>query len=394
MRHFIYRVLVAVVAVVLLPLTPMMANQKAADSNKTDDSEIVRLSADVIVDHDYFARGPVVEISGTVNGDVYAAGGQILIEGTINGDVLAAGGTVTIAGVVAQDVRVAGGEVTIDGEVGRNVTIAGGTIQLTKAATVQGGLVVAGGKVRISAPIGRATRIAGGTVTISDRISGDLLAAVGSLRLTSAAAVAGDLTYWSDESASIDPHAQIGGQVLRKTLPDDLRPSPQDLLGALLGVRLALWLTSLVSTLVLGFLLLRFYPNATRNAVDRLRAQPMASLGLGVLAFVLIPILAALAAVTVVGLPLALILVAWYVIALYLGRIFVIQGIGQVLLTRLGKQTGGRRAFLVGLAVYFVFALIPFLGGLITALTLMFGLGATLSMKKAIYDAAREQSMI
>ncbi len=394
MRFFIYRVLVTVVAVVLLPLTPMMANQEAADSNKTDDSEIVRLSADAIIDHDYFATGSVVEISGTVNGDVYAAGGEVLIEGTINGDLLAVGGTVTIAGAVVQDVRIAGGEVTIDGEVGQNVTVAGGTIELTNAATVQGSLVVAGGRVRISAPIGRNTRIAGGTVTISDRIAGDLRAAVGTLRLTSTAAVAGDLTYWSDQRAAIDPHAQIGGEVVRKSLPDDLRPSPKELLGALAGIRLVMWLMSLVSTLALGLLLLRFYPNATRKAVDRLRSQPMASLGLGVLTFILIPPLAVLAAVTVVGLPLALILVAWYVIALYLGRIFVIQGIGQVLLQRFGKQTGDRGTFLIGLAVYFVLALIPVVGGLITALTLMFGLGATLSMKKAIYDAAREQSMI
>ena len=155
-----------------------------------------------------------------------------------------------------------------------------------------------------------------------------------------------------------------------------------------------MWLTSLVSTLVLGLLFLRFYPNATRTAVDQLRAQPMASLGIGVLASILIPILAGLFAVTVVGLPLALIVVAWYLIALYLGRIFVIQWIGQVLLQRFGKQVGDRGAFLVGLTLYFVFVLIPFIGELILALTLMLGLGAMLYMKKAIYIAAREQSMV
>jgi hypothetical protein len=49
------------------------------------------LRAGQIVQGDYFAFGPHVEISGIVNGDLYAAGGEVLIDGVVNGDVIVAG---------------------------------------------------------------------------------------------------------------------------------------------------------------------------------------------------------------------------------------------------------------------------------------------------------------
>lgn len=388
------RLLVAVATLALAPAASVLADQQGEDGERADSPKIVRLPAEAVVDRDYFAFGPIVEVSGTVNGDVYAAGGEVLVDGTINGDLLAAGGAVTITGTVAQDVRVAGGEVTIDGEVGQNVTIAGGTVELTNAAALQGSLVAAGGRLRVSAPVARDARLAAGSVMIADRITGNLHAAAASLRLTSTAAVAGDLTYWSGEIASIDSRAQIEGRVIRKELPEDFWPSPKDVAGALVGARLVLWLASLVSTLVLGLLFLRLYPNATRATVDQLGAQPLALFGLGVLAFLLVPVLAGLLAITVVGLPLALVLLAWYGLALYLGRIFVLQWLGERLLGLFGRQTGGRGAFVVGLVLYFLIALIPLIGGLVTALTLMFGLGATLYVKKTVYTAVRERSMV
>lgn len=394
MRALLTRILPGVLTVALFVLAPVGVDPASADDDEDERSEAVRLPAGKVVNQDYFAAGDVVEIAGTVNGDVYVAGGEVLIAGTVNGDLLAAGGTVTMAGTVSQDVRMVGGEVTIDGRVGRNVTLAGGSIDVTKAAAIDGSLVVAGGKLRLAAPVAHDARLAAGTVTISDRVGGHLRAAVGTLRLTSTAAVGGDLIYVSGEPPSLDPQVEIGGKVVRKELPEDLRPSPGKLAAALAGLWLTLWLASLVSTLVLGLLLLRFYPNAIRTGVDHLRTRPMASLGIGVLASLLIPFLAFLFAVTIVGFPLALIVIAWYLLVLYLGRILVMQWIGEGLLRRFGREAGARGAFVLGLTVYFVVSLIPFVGGLLTGLAILLGLGSTLYAKKAIYSEAREQAMI
>jgi hypothetical protein len=53
---------------------------------QTERVRSVSLPAGQVIDHDYFAAGPLVQISGTINGDLYAAGGQVLIDGRVDGD--------------------------------------------------------------------------------------------------------------------------------------------------------------------------------------------------------------------------------------------------------------------------------------------------------------------
>ncbi|MFQ5932836.1 MAG: hypothetical protein ACE5MM_10550, partial [Nitrospiraceae bacterium] len=376
------------------PVAPVPANQEDEGETRGDARESATVPADVVIDTDYFAAGKRVDISGLVKGDVYAAGGQVLVDGTINGDLLAFGGLVTISGTIGQDARLLSGQTTIDGEIGGNITVAGGTIEVSTAAVIGGGLVAAGGNLRVAAPVGGDVKIAGGNVTISDRIDGNVDAAVGALRLTSKAAVGGNLTYWSKTAASMDEHAQIAGTVTRRSFPEELTPSAAWIVGAWAGFKLLLTLTSFVSTLILGLLFIRFYPNATQRAVSHLRERPLASLGLGFLALTLTPIAVAVLAATLVGIPLAVVLFAWFLITLYLGRIFVIHAVGLFVFRWVGKEAYERWAFIAALVLYSLLSLIPLLGDLIVSFAVLFGLGMTLLMNKEVYLAARNQAMI
>ena len=178
------------------------------------------MPASQVVDGDYFAFGETVEISGTINGDLYASGGQVVIDGQVNGDVIVAGGRVSLSGTVSQDVRAAGGQVTIAGNVGRNLTVAGGNVEIASSAVVRGGVVAAGGSVDLAAPIGSAAKIAAGTLTIANRIDGNVEAAVGTLRIASKAEIAGNVTYWSGQEASVSEGARISGKIVRNVPPE------------------------------------------------------------------------------------------------------------------------------------------------------------------------------
>ena len=105
------------------------------------------LRAGQVVQGDYFAFGPHVEISGIVNGDLYAAGGEVIVDGEVNGDVIVAGAKVVLSGTVAQDARVAGAQVTVSGTIGRNATIGGVDVHLTDRAKVRENLLAGGGHV-------------------------------------------------------------------------------------------------------------------------------------------------------------------------------------------------------------------------------------------------------
>ena len=355
-------------------------------------SERAVLRAGQVVQGDYFAFGPHVEVSGTVNGDLYAAGGDVLIDGTVNGDVIAAGGKITLSGSVSQDARLAAGQITISGTVGRNMTVGGGDVQLTESAQVRENLLAGGGNVQLAGHVGRDARVGAGNATISNGIDRDLAVAAASVRLTSKATVGGKLRYWSESAPSIDEGATVRGGVVRRPLPEGWRG---DRVGqGLVGARLMLAAVSFVSTLILGVVLLRVYPVFSRRAAATIRERPGSALGWGVAALLGIPLVAVLCLATVIAIPAGLVLLLLYGATLYLARIYAVTWLGQLILRQRADAPSVTGAFLTGLVLYSLVALIPVVGGLVTLLTVLLGLGALLLAKKELVTTLREQNQI
>ena len=103
------------------------------------------------------------------------------------------------------------------------------------------------------------------------------------------------------------------------------------------------------------------------------KAKPLASAGVGLLAFFLIPIIAIAAFFTVVGIPLGLVLLL-LVLPLYaISYVTAAFALGRRIIK------GSRiLAFLVGLVILGLLTLIPIAGGLIGFLAVVFGLGLLL----------------
>jgi cytoskeletal protein CcmA (bactofilin family) len=370
------------------------ANAQDQNGERSKDREIVTLPAGETVNRDYFAFGERVEISGTVNGDVYVAGGQVLVDGKVNGDLLAAGGTISISGTVSQDARVAGGRITISGDIGRNLTVGGGNVELTDSARIARSLVIGAGNVTLAAPVRGDVTAAAGNLTVLDRINGSLRAAAGNIRLTSRAVVDGNLTYWSNHPASIDPSAKVGGRIIRKTPREISRTSALKIVGVIGGLILLAKIISFISTLILGLLFIYFFPRYTQATVSAIRNRPLASLGAGFLALVVTPVVVIVLLVSVVGIPLALILAAALFIGIYLARLWVLIWTGRSLFEWFGREARPGWALVVGLIIYFFLTLIPLVGGLVTLVVILLGAGAALLSMREPYSAEKIEDIV
>lgn len=335
----------------------------------------VVLSAGQEVQGDYFAFGPHVEISGTVHGDVYAAGGEVLVDGVVDGDLIVAGGEVRVSGEITQDVRLAGGTVTLSGKIHRNATIAGGDLHLTDSSHLKGNAV-----------------IGAGNVTLSKAIGGDLAVAAPAIRLTSRASVGKNVIYWSDDEPSIDEGATVLGTVTRRPIPEVFKG--EEAKRGLAGMKLVGGMVSFASTLLLGLLLLRIYPVFTSRVASKIQEQPWVVLGVGGALLFGVPMLIVVCMVSVLGIPIGLMLGAMYVVTLYLGRVFVLLWLGQRLLRLVSDSSSAIKAFVTGLVTYFILALVPLIGGMITMLTIAIGFGAILMTKKELVVRLREQQLV
>lgn len=379
---------------VLASLALLFVTPTALATDKQNHPDLVKLGSTETVNKDYFAFGNRVEISGTVNGDVYAAAGTVFVDGKVNGDLLVAGGTVTINGTVTQDVRVGTGNLTVTGKIGGNLTVGGGNVEVTNSAEIAGSILAGAGNLNLSGKVGKSIKVGAGSLRIDSSIGGDVEASVGSLALASKAVVGGNVTYWSDKDAFVDIAAKVTGQTVKKVPPQESRIPPLRLVAFLEGVKTILRIISFVSTLVLGLLLLKLLPKFLETTKDNINKKPLASFVTGLVGLFAWPVVAVLLLITIVGLPLGLIALVGYTIAVWISKIFVINWLGAKIFEQTTKKTSPYWAYIVGIIVFYLIGWLPILGGIETVLALIFGLGTLLLTKKDIYFAARSKNII
>lgn len=377
----------------LLAMSPPIALANDEDSSKSRAWWRQRsvLASGRVVQGDYVAFAPRVRISGTVNGDVYVAAWSVVIDGVVNGDLIVAARKVVISGKVMQDVRAAGGHAVISGSIGRNVTIAAADIQVTEPAAVEGNLLAAGGEVELMGHIHRDARIAAGELMVASQIDGDLAVASADVRLTPQAVVGGKLRYWGDKGPSIAEGATVRGLVQHRPLPTGWED--ENFFLGLAMLRVVAIASSFVSTLLLGLILVHVYPLFTRRVAATIRTRPLRSFGWGAAALLIVPIVAAALALTLIGLPAGIILMALFLATAYLCRIFVMTYLGQLVLRRMSDSAPGW-SFVTGLVIYALLSLVPIVGEIVTLVTVLFGLGALLSTKRDLVADLREQGVV
>jgi hypothetical protein len=307
--------------------------------------QTVTVPAGETIRDDLLISGGTVRVLGTCTGDVVAAGGDVTVEGPVGGNVIIAGGQVTLDGPVAGSLYAAGGSVEVRGGVGRNAAVTGGSLRIARGATVARDLAVSGG-----------------SATVDGTVRRHVLAGTGSLLLGSTARVGGNLQ--STVAPQIAQGAVVAGT--QTVTPAAHRPHRT-------AVSWVLWtLLTGLGLLAAGLVFTALAPRLTGEAADMLRTHPWGSLLAGFVVLVLVPAVVLVLVVTLLGIPLAVLLVMAYLAALYLAPIIPAVLVGQRVLHGGSLVT----ALLVGVGLYVLLRLVPVLGMLVTLVAVLIGLGA------------------
>ena len=333
-----------------------------------------------IIDDDLYMAGGQVELYATVNGDVVAAGGQLNLEGDVHEDVMAAGGEVELRGVVGDDARVAGGNVRVLATIGDDLVAAGGRLQLGPKAVVGGSAWLSGGEVRVDGRVGEVLRASGGKVIIAGTIDGDAEVWAEQVEVQPGAVIRGKLNYKSPHPAIIADGAQIDGEVTYT--PVEVRVAP-----VVAGFIFA-GLILLSSMMLTGVVLYLVFPGIAQRCCDTVRDTPWTSLGYGLAVFAGGPLVIVLLLSTGLGLWLALLLLAAWLVLLLTGYLAGAYFVADAGLRKLKKDDAGRTARAVSLVLSMlalaIVNLIPLIGGLVNWLVLLAGIGA---LKQQIVNA-------
>lgn len=242
------------------------------------------------------------------------------------------------------------------------VVLTGGLV-VPEGETV-GTVVVFNGPVVIEGTVTESVVVFNGRTEISGTVQEDVVVFNGRVFIRSGAEVGGDVA--SQQDPEIEDGATVRGSV--QNIANRIDWENLGFAG-----RFVWWIGYTVSSLVLGLLLLLFVPRLDAAIVDVVRTRMGAGFGFGAAAFFLLPIVAVILLVTIVGIPLGLFVLLGLALIYTVGYVAGAHALGR----RLVKPPTSRfLAFLAGLGILRLVGLIPVAGGLAWFVTVIFGLGA------------------
>lgn len=341
------------------------------------------------VDDDLFTGGSqTVTISGHVTGDAYAAGETVYVNGSIDGDLIAVAQQVIVDGSVGGNVRAAGASVTINGTVGRNMTAAGQHVSVTSNGRVGGSLLAAAQTIDAFGQIGRGVTVGGGTLQIDGQVGGPVLARIQTLTVAPTAHLASSLDYQAPDEAAV-PAGTVTGAVNFTPTPRQA-PAPEPVLNGLFDLG---GLAMLVGSFLVGALAIVLLPRPAARAAELGRQHPWQSFGVGLVVFLCLPIAALVVGITIVGIPLALCMIALYVVAMFLAwpAAALVLGLKLSQLVRPQQPLPVLGSLAIGMIVLHLVTHVPFVGPLVAFCALVFGLGVLAQMLRRTQRQAVDQ---
>ena len=359
----------------------------------------LRSGADVVITQpvsgNLYISGGTVIINAPIHGDLVIAGGTVILNDSVTSDIMVCGGKVTLNGFAGDDIRCAGGEVHINGYVAGDVAGVGGTITIEKASVVNGGILIAGGTVTINGVIKENVKLTagqlyingiiekdadcrGGDIQINGTVKGRSVLAANDITIGDNAAFYKDVQYWDKKAnvafkGSLKNTNAVYDPALRIDMPE-LK---------YLGFASMLALLWYLGAAFLMIILVRYLlKNILQQAATKQEIISGRSLGYGFLFSIAVPIAIVLCYITLIGIPVALILLCGYIIIAASGTI-----IAAVLITAWIQNSKGYRwnkwqfsgmALLVVVLLKLVTAMLPFIGWLVVALVILSSYGAIL----------------
>lgn len=317
-----------------------------------------------------YVGGGVVIINQKILGDLFSLGSSLSIAGEVEKDLFALGGNINVTSPILEDARMAGGNVIINAPIGGDLLVAGGTVSLGQSAAITGDLWVAGGIVNITSPVTGDVKISGGEVFINSTIVGTVeVNATDKLTFGPQSIVLGNIVYCGDIEPIVQPGAQVGSME-KKVVEGGAKPKGD---AGLLGfLSIFKFIMMFIASLIVFKLFRTRVTNFISSSLESMN-KFWSNAGIGILAMILIPIVAIVLMVTLIGFYLGLALFVGFVFVLIVGCVLTVLTLGKIVenflqkknwLTSVTNWQSVAKTPLIGSFVMVLLGVIPFLGGL------------------------------
>ena len=279
------------------------------------------------VDGGLSAFGANIEIDGTVNGGLEAFGANIIVSGKNHGDLMFAGANVILSGEFQDVVNGFGANVTISGVFEDDLEVKAARITIDSTAVIKGDFAYA-------------------TALFERKEGSQIMGQVVQLETEEGKA-------WARKKHLFKKHPKYLAKIL-------------------------FWFISTCAFIIAGLLVNHILPKKTEEIVSVISNTFWKNLGLGLIFLLVMPLCILLSVFTVIGIPVAIILLFLFITMLYISRVYVGLWVGRKILGYYKESfaTDFFWPFLTGTLFIGILWFIPVIGWILKFFILLIGFGA------------------
>jgi len=313
-----------------------------------------------------------VSISEEYNSSVALAGDNVSLGGTIHGIAAGAGNNLKLEGTVEYGF-LAGNSITINGTIDNDLFVAGNLITTLDKTNVKRDVIIAGNDVELCGNFERNISVYASKVTLKGaNVKGNVKLYTQSVTVLNDTKIEGTLFYPEDSKYKVSNEANIANITKTKAIQTEDEENYFATISAKIWSFLALALVFAAITL--------FLPNVFNKINEKYEkfdvSEGVEVFTKGLVVLILVPVVALILCLTMIGIPLGIILLILYGISLYLTTIFTAYLIGYKIWQKVFNKEAHILLFgLIGLAILLFLELIPGVRILVTIISVLVGLG-------------------
>ncbi len=381
------------------------------------------LQSSLVIENDVFLHGEAPVLEGVVNGDAFIVGSDVSVTGVVNGNLFVLAENLTLSGEVTGNSFIAAVTTrqSADAKIGRSLYNLTLSLNMARDSSIGRDLSIIAVSANLQGKVERDTRAVIGlwemwrivTRQVERSITGLPLSERGSLAISTS-----ELVSALPQSVQPGNFKILGGALFSLPFPARVHqdasqtPEPEQVdVKPVMPDWLKKALVSLVTFLVVGLLVLWWFPGYLHRWSAIVKQRPLASIGYGALVLIngyLFPILML---VVIIGILLGLLYlslnsIAWMtfttllggtiagfsvflLVVTYVSKAIVALLVGKLILSRLSRRPIASNhwlALVLGLVLYVLLASIPYVGFAFGLIVTLLGLGAIWLGRKAQED--------
>jgi cytoskeletal protein CcmA (bactofilin family) len=349
-------------------------------------SDSVYIPKDQVISGNFYVAGANITVEGNIQGDLICAGQTVNVNAKVDGDIICAAQTINIAGEVGGNVRVAGNTVNINGLVGRNLNVLAATLILGSDAKINWDALLMVGQAEMRGIVSGSLHGAAQDLLVSGQVGKNIDIKLsnyknkkdqGKLKITDQAKIDGDVVYWANSSADISQN-NVSGKVTHN-VP---KSGDHKLLTAFIINRLY----AIFSALLVGLVLVSIWRKTILKLTDKMEGEPASTIGWGAVLLFITPIICFILFMTMIGIPLALILLGLWFLAMFVCKIITAILVGRILFRKLKRKESEKLLLemTVGVVACWLLFAIPVVGWALSLVAVWWAMGGSwLYFKKA-----------